>query len=119
MTLRTTTFESADVHCWHNGDGALCLTITAQRPSITADVLAGFERALAIAEADFQMLIIGAEQKDFGYGTDLGDSVSLAAAGNTSPLDQVLDHYRQTMLALRHARVPTIRPAWRCDFRRV
>jgi 3-hydroxyacyl-CoA dehydrogenase len=108
MTLRTTTFESADVHCWHTGDGALCVTMTAERPSITADVLVGFERALALAESEFQMLIIGAEQKDFGYGADLGDSVTAAAAGNVSPLDRVLDHYQQTMLALRHARVPTI-----------
>jgi len=105
---RTTAFDSADVHCWHSGDGALCLTMTGERPSITADVLAGFERALAIAESNFRMLIIGAEHKDFGYGADLGDSVTAAAAGNVTPLDGVLDHYQQTMLALRHAGVPTI-----------
>src|SRR5262245_44695254 len=100
MTERTTVFESANVHCWHTGDDALCLTMTGDRPSITADVLAGFKRALALAESDFRMLIIGAEQKDFGYGADLGDSVTAAAAGNTTPLDRVLDNYTTTQLGL-------------------
>jgi len=109
MALRTVTaFESADVRCWHDGDGALCVTITAERPSITPDVLAAFERALTIAEADFEMLLIGAGQRDFAYGADLSDAFGAAAAGNPGALDRALDHYQQTMLALRHARIPTI-----------
>jgi len=109
MALRTiTAFESTDVHCWHDGDGALCLTITAERPSITPDVLSGFERALTIAEADFEMLVIGAGQRDFAYGADLSAAFGAAAAGNPRALDRALDHYQQTMLALRHARIPTI-----------
>ena len=104
----TIEFESPGIRCWHNEDGALVVTLDGERPTISEAVLDAYHRAIALAEARFEMLVIGEGQKDFAYGADLGDGLSAAIAGDTAPLDRLLHYYQQTMLALRHARVPTI-----------
>jgi len=101
-------FRSTGLRCWHAGDGALVVTLEGERPTISAAVLDAYHRAIALAESRFEMLVIGEGQKDFAYGADLGDTVTAAASGDTTPLDRLLDYYQQTMLALRHARIPTI-----------
>ncbi len=101
-------FQSTGIRCWHAGDGALVLTLEGERPTISIAVLDAYHRAIALAESRFEMLLIGEGQKDFAYGADLGETVTVAASGDTTPLDRLLDYYQQTMLALRHARIPTI-----------
>ena len=54
------------------------------RPSISAAVLDAYHRAIALAESRFEMLVIGAGQKDFAYGADLGDAFDTAATGDTA-----------------------------------
>ena len=100
-------FESAEVRCWHEGSDALIVTLTATRPTISSAVLDGFERAIALAQSDFQMLVIEG-QRDFAYGADLNDAFAAAATGQLDVLDRALDRYQRTMLALRHAAIPTI-----------
>ena len=104
----TIEFEAPGIRCWHNEDGALVVTLDGERPTISEAVLDAYHRAIALAEARFEMLVIGEGQKDFAYGADLGDGLGIAIAGDTTPLDRLLHYYQQTMLALRHARVPTI-----------
>ena len=101
-------FESTGIRCWHDGDGALVVTLDGDRPTISEAVLDAFHRAIGLAESRFEVLVIGEGQRDFAYGADLGDGVSAAAGGDTAPLDRLLHYYQQTMLALRHAGVPTI-----------
>ncbi|HEY6598362.1 MAG TPA: enoyl-CoA hydratase/isomerase family protein [Pseudomonadales bacterium] len=83
------------------------VTLIAPRPTITTVVLDALERALALAESAFQMLVIEG-QKDFAFGADLDDAFTAAAAGRPDVLDHALARYQRTMLALRHAAVPTI-----------
>ncbi len=103
-----TEFESPGIRCWHDGEGALIVSLDGERPTISRAVLDAYHRAIALAESRFEMLILGEGQKDFAYGADLGDELGAAIAGDTAPLDGLLHYYQQTMLALRHARVPTI-----------
>lgn len=85
----------------------MIVTLTATRPTITSAVLDGFERALTLATADFQMLVIEGQQ-DFAFGADLNDAFAAVAAGQPDVLDRALARYQRTMLALRHAAIPTI-----------
>jgi 3-hydroxyacyl-CoA dehydrogenase len=95
------------VRCWHESSDALIVTLIAARPTISPAVLDGFERAIALAESDFQMLVIESQQ-NFAYGADLDAAFDAVAAGRPDVLDRALDRYQRTMLALRHAAIPTI-----------
>jgi 3-hydroxyacyl-CoA dehydrogenase len=101
-------FETSGIRCWHDGEGALIVSLDGERPTISRAVLDAYHRAIALAESRFETLIIGEGQKDFAFGADLGDELGAAITGDTAPLDGLLHYYQQTMLALRHARVPTI-----------
>ncbi len=100
--------ELSGIRCWHDGDGALIVSLDGERPTISRAVLDVYHRAIALAESRFEMVIIGEGQKDFAFGADLGQELGAAIAGDTAPLDGLLHYYQQTMLALRHAPVPTI-----------
>jgi 3-hydroxyacyl-CoA dehydrogenase len=101
-------FESPGIRCWHDGDGALIVSLDGERPTISRAVLDAYHRAIELAESRREVIIIGAGQKIFAFGADLGDELGAAMTGDTAPLDRLLHYYQQTMLALRHARVPTI-----------
>ncbi len=85
----------------------MVVTLIAPRPTISAAVLDAFERALALAASNFQMLVIEGA-KDFAFGADLDDAFNAVAAGRPDVLDHALARYQRTMLALRHAAIPTI-----------
>lgn len=106
--MTQTEFETSGIRCWHDGEGALIVSLDGERPTISRAVLDAYHRAIALAGSRFEMVIIGEGQKDFAYGADLGDELGAAIAGDTAPLDGLLHYYQQTMLALRHAPVPTI-----------
>jgi 3-hydroxyacyl-CoA dehydrogenase len=105
--VATPTFETADTRAAFD-HGALVLTLQRERPSITSDVLDALERGVAEAERAGAPFVVASQREHFAFGATLDDAFDAAADGAPEVLDRALDRYQSVMLALRHARVPTV-----------
>jgi 3-hydroxyacyl-CoA dehydrogenase len=99
-------FRTSDTQCWRSRE-ALVLGLEHERPTITPDVIDALWRAIETAEAHFAALIIAPLHQHFAFGATLA-ALDAPDAERDAALDRELDRYQQTMLRLRHARVPTI-----------
>jgi 3-hydroxyacyl-CoA dehydrogenase len=84
------------------------LILQQARPSITSDVLDALARGVAEAERAGTPLVVTSRTEHFAFGATLDDAFDAAARGSLDVLDRALDRYQSVMLALRHARVPTV-----------
>jgi 3-hydroxyacyl-CoA dehydrogenase len=103
-----TVFETDAVRMWHDGDGIAVVGFKTKMHTVNDGVLEGLQRAVAIAEQDFDGLVIWQDSEPFSAGADLKGAMGLLQAGKVSDFDAMIATFQATSMRLRHAQVPVV-----------
>ncbi len=115
-TAGKTLFEDAAVRLWTldgdenrpAGTGVVIASIKTKMHVISMDVMAGLEKAVELAEADYQGVVIWSGDEPFCAGADLQGMLPAFMSGGVSLLQEAMAEVQRVMLRLRYANVPVI-----------
>jgi 3-hydroxyacyl-CoA dehydrogenase len=103
----TTVFEDEGVRIWHQGDGIAIVSIKSKMHSLGAEVLAGLNRALDEAEANYDALVVWHEAP-FAVGANLKAALESLKAGKFDEFERMVALFQQTSQRLKYSLVPTV-----------
>jgi 3-hydroxyacyl-CoA dehydrogenase len=90
------------------GDGILNCEFQSKMNTIGADVLAGLNKAVDLAEKDFQGLVIGNQAANFSVGANIGMIFMMAVEQEYDELNMAIKYFQDTMMRMRYSSIPTI-----------
>lgn len=120
-----TVFETDAVRMWHDGDGIAVVGFKTKLHTVNDGVLDGLQKAVAVAERDFDGLVIWQDSEPFSAGADLKGAMGLLAApghpapaalGHPSPaqaggvkaFDVMIANFQATSMRLKYSLVPVV-----------
>ncbi|MEJ6793019.1 MAG: 3-hydroxyacyl-CoA dehydrogenase NAD-binding domain-containing protein [Lacinutrix sp.] len=108
--IRKTTevFSNSGVSVQDLGDGILNVEFRSKMNTIGGDVLAGLNKAIDMAEQDFQGLIVGNQGPNFSVGANIGMIFMMAAEQEYDELNAAIKYFQDTMMRMRYSSIPTI-----------
>lgn len=101
-------YKNPDFELLDLGDGILCAEFRSKMNTIGADVLTGLNKAIAIAEADFDGLVVGNQGPNFSVGANLGMIFMLAVEQEYEELNMAITYFQDTMMRMRYSSIPVI-----------
>ena len=101
-------FKNSGVVIEDLGDGILNCEFQSKMNTIGADVLAGINKAVDLAEKDFQGLVIGNQGANFSVGANIGMIFMMAVEQEYDELNMAVKYFQDTMMRLRYSSIPTI-----------
>jgi 3-hydroxyacyl-CoA dehydrogenase len=115
-TAGKTLFEDAAIRLWTldsddkrpSGSGVVVASIKTKMHVISMDVMAGLEKAVELAEADYQGVVIWSGDEPFCAGADLQGMLPAFMSGGVSLLQEAMAEVQRVMLRLRYANVPVV-----------
>lgn len=90
------------------GDGILNIEFRSKMNTIGGDVLNGLNRALDIAEKDYDGLVIANQGKNFSVGANIGMIFMMAVEQEYDELNAAVKYFQDTVMRLRYSSIPTI-----------
>ncbi|MDO6675857.1 3-hydroxyacyl-CoA dehydrogenase NAD-binding domain-containing protein [Tenacibaculum sp. 1_MG-2023] len=108
--IRKTTevFKNSGVVIEDLGDGILNCEFQSKMNTIGGDVLAGLNKAVDLAEKDFQGLVIGNQAANFSVGANIGMIFMMAVEQEYDELNMAIKYFQDTMIRMRYSSIPTI-----------
>ncbi len=103
-----TVFEDESVRCWHDGDGIAVVGFKTKMHTVSEGVMAGLQRAVDVAESDFEGLVIWQDSEPFSAGAELKGALGLIAAGKIREFEQMVATFQATSMRLKYALVPVV-----------
>jgi 3-hydroxyacyl-CoA dehydrogenase len=115
-TAGKTLFEDAAIRLWTldnddkraAGTGVVIASIKTKMHVISMDVMAGLEKAVELAEADYQGVVIWSGDEPFCAGADLQGMLPAFMSGGVNLLNEAMAEVQRVMLRLRYANVPVV-----------
>ncbi len=107
-TAGKTLFEDAAVRLWTLDDAVVIVSIKTKMHVISMDVMAGLEKAVELAEADYQGVVIWSGDEPFCAGADLQGMLPAFMSGGVDLLSEAMAEVQRVMLRLRYANVPVV-----------
>jgi len=90
------------------GDGILNLEFQSKMNTIGGDVLAAVNKAIDLAETNYQGLVIGNQAANFSVGANIGMIFMMAAEQEYDELNMAIKYFQDTMMRMRYSAIPTI-----------
>ena len=90
------------------GDGIINLEFQSKMNTIGGDVLAAVNKAIDLAEKNYQGLIIGNQAANFSVGANIGMIFMMAAEQEYDELNMAIKYFQDTMMRMRYSAIPTI-----------
>ncbi|WP_203292632.1 3-hydroxyacyl-CoA dehydrogenase/enoyl-CoA hydratase family protein [Luteirhabdus pelagi] len=90
------------------GDGILNVEFRSKMNSIGGDVLAGVNKAIDLAEASYDGLVISNEGKNFSVGANVGMIFMMAVEQEYDELNAAVKYFQDTCMRLRYSSIPTV-----------
>lgn len=108
--IRKTTevFKNSGVIIEDLGNGILNCEFQSKMNTIGGDVLAGLNKAIDLAEKDFQGLVVGNQGANFSVGANIGMIFMMAVEQEYDELNMAIKYFQDTMMRMRYSSVPTI-----------
>ncbi len=107
-TAGKTLFEDAAVRLWTLDDAVVIASIKTKMHVISMDVMAGLEKAVELAEANYQGVVIWSGDEPFCAGADLQGMLPAFMSGGVDLLSEAMAEVQRVMLRLRYANVPVV-----------
>tara|TARA_B110000503_G_scaffold10259_2_gene13897 strand:- start:965 stop:3373 length:2409 start_codon:yes stop_codon:yes gene_type:complete len=101
-------FKNSGVVIEDLGDGILNCEFQSKMNSIGGDVLAGFNKAIDIAEKDFDGLVIGNQGANFSVGANIGMIFMMAVEQEYDELNAAIKYFQDSCMRLRYSAIPTV-----------
>ncbi|PCE62469.1 3-hydroxyacyl-CoA dehydrogenase/enoyl-CoA hydratase family protein [Sediminicola luteus] len=90
------------------GDGILNAEFQSKMNTLGGDVIAGLNKAIDIAEKDFQGLVIGNQGANFSVGANIGMIFMMAVEQEYDELNMAIKMFQETMMRMRYSDIPVI-----------
>ena len=90
------------------GDGILNVEFQSKMNTIGGDVLAGLNKAIDIAEKDFQGLVVGNQAANFSVGANIGMIFMMAVEQEYDELNMAIKMFQDSMMRMRYSSIPTV-----------
>ena len=107
-TVGTTVFEDATLRAWTPDGEVLVATLKTKMRVISPQAGEALAKALDLAEAEYQALVIWPGSDPFSVGADLEAMLPGYVAGGADLVDAMQAELQQLFLRLRYAQVPTV-----------
>ncbi|WP_222984501.1 3-hydroxyacyl-CoA dehydrogenase/enoyl-CoA hydratase family protein [Flagellimonas meishanensis] len=101
-------FKNSGVVIEDLGDGILNCEFQSKMNTIGGDVLAGLNKAVDLAEKDFQGLVIGNQAANFSVGANIGMIFMMAVEQEYDELNMAIKYFQDTMMRMRYSSIPTV-----------
>ncbi|WP_100612626.1 3-hydroxyacyl-CoA dehydrogenase/enoyl-CoA hydratase family protein [Confluentibacter lentus] len=101
-------FKNSGVVIEDLGDGILNCEFQSKMNTIGGDVLAGLNKAIDLAEKDFQGLVVGNQGANFSVGANIGMIFMMAVEQEYDELNGAIKYFQDTMMRMRYSSIPTI-----------
>jgi len=101
-------FKNSGVVVEDLGDGILNVEFQSKMNTIGGDVLAGLNKAIDLAEKDFQGLVVGNQAANFSVGANIGMIFMMAVEQEYDELNMAIKYFQDTMMRMRYSSIPTI-----------
>ncbi|WP_445385333.1 3-hydroxyacyl-CoA dehydrogenase/enoyl-CoA hydratase family protein [Robiginitalea sp. IMCC44478] len=101
-------FKNTGVVVEDLGDGILNVEFRSKMNTIGADVLAGLNKAVDLAEKDFQGLVVGNQAANFSVGANIGMIFMMAVEQEYDELNMAVKYFQDTMMRMRYSAIPVI-----------
>ena len=103
-----TAYEDDSVRLWHDGDGIGVLSFKTKMNTIGDGVLAGVQKALDIAEQQFQGLVLWQNKEPFSAGADLAGALASLQEGRVEDFRAMVGQFQATSMRIKYAQIPVI-----------
>lgn len=90
------------------GDGILNLEFRSKMNTIGGGVLQGINKAIDLAEKEYQGLVIGNQAANFSVGANLGMIFMMAVEQEYEELNMAIKLFQDTMMRVRYSSIPVI-----------
>jgi 3-hydroxyacyl-CoA dehydrogenase len=90
------------------GDGILNLEFQSKMNTIGGDVLAGINKAIDLAETQYNGLVIGNQATNFTVGANIGMIFMMAVEQEYEELNMAIKYFQDTMMRCRYSSIPVI-----------
>jgi len=90
------------------GDGILNLEFQSKMNTIGGDVLAAINKAIDLAETNYQGLVVGNQAANFSVGANIGMIFMMAVEQEYDELNYAIKYFQDTMMRMRYSSIPTI-----------
>ncbi|WP_412463869.1 3-hydroxyacyl-CoA dehydrogenase/enoyl-CoA hydratase family protein [Flavobacterium mekongense] len=90
------------------GDGILNLEFQSKMNTIGGDVLAGINKAIDLAEKQYNGLVIGNQAANFSVGANIGMIFMMAVEQEYDELNMAIKMFQDTMMRCRYSSIPVV-----------
>ena len=90
------------------GDGVLNVEFRSKMNTIGGDVLAGLNKAVDLAEKEYEALVVGNQGANFSVGANIGMIFMLAAEQEYDELNMAVKYFQDTMMRMRYSAIPVV-----------
>ncbi|MCL4165602.1 UNVERIFIED_CONTAM: hypothetical protein GTU68_052303, partial [Idotea baltica] len=104
----TEVFKNSGVVVQDLGEGILNVEFRSKMNTIGGDVLAGLNKAVDLAEQNYQGLVIGNQAANFSVGANIGMIFMMAAEQEYDELNMAIKYFQDTMMRMRYSSIPTV-----------
>ncbi|MCF1191974.1 3-hydroxyacyl-CoA dehydrogenase NAD-binding domain-containing protein [Mangrovimonas sp. AS39] len=101
-------FKNSGVVIEDLGDGILNCEFQSKMNTIGGDVLAGINKAIDLAEKEFDGLVVGNQGANFSVGANIGMIFMMAVEQEYDELNMAIKYFQDTMMRMRYSSIPTI-----------
>jgi 3-hydroxyacyl-CoA dehydrogenase len=101
-------FENSGVVVEDLGDGILNVEFRSKMNSIGGDVLDGLNKAIDMAEKEYQGLVVANNGKNFSVGANIGMIFMMAVEQEYDELNMAIKYFQDTMMRMRYSSIPTV-----------
>ena len=108
MREKNIIWENNDLSIFDLGDGVLNAEFHTKMNTINGGILSGLNKAIDLAESDYEALVISNEGEHFSAGANVGMIFMLAVEQEWEELDFTVQMFQKATMRLRYSSVPVI-----------
>ncbi len=101
-------FSNSGVVVEDLGDGILNVEFRSKMNTIGGDVLDGLNKAIDMAEKDYQGLVVANNGKNFSVGANIGMIFMMAVEQEYDELNMAIKYFQDTIMRMRYSAIPTV-----------
>ncbi|WP_337085541.1 3-hydroxyacyl-CoA dehydrogenase/enoyl-CoA hydratase family protein [Elizabethkingia anophelis] len=90
------------------GDGIINFEIRSKMNSLGGEVLDGLNRAIDLAEKEYNGLVIGNQAANFSVGANLAMILMMAVDQDWDDLNMAINYFQQSMMRVRYSSIPVV-----------
>ena len=101
-------WSNSDAVIQHLGDGILNLEFRSKMNTIGGGVLQGINKAIDLAEKEYNGLVIGNQGANFSVGANIGMIFMMAVEQEYDELNMAIKLFQDTMMRCRYSAIPVV-----------